>query len=1191
MRSRLAWIAVAIAVAVLSSPSFAPRTILAQEAIPLSTEASRFAESIALVDLSGDVVEAGPVDNDYERTNGVLPKSQNPTTDGDADGAITPAAPGPPAPAPAPSTSVDGLSNGDNATAFGFRLSPPDADGEVGPNHFVQYVNLLFRVYSKTGAPLTAPIKLSTLFAPLGGLCAGPDRGDPIVLYDQLADRWLISQFAFVGSGTEPPYHECIAISKTADPAGVYYLYDFLVPTTEFNDYPHIGVWPDGYYMTANQFFRGVSFDGAGAFAFNRMKMLAGNPTANMIYFNLNLASHPEGIGGTLPSDLDGLAPPPPGAPNVFAHFTANEFGDPIDGLRLYDFHADFVVPANSTFTKRQADLPVPSFDPRAPSGRADIEQPPSGIPTSPSVPVDAIQDRLMFRLAYRNFGDHESLVVNHTINVTPVPGTVTLANHQAGVRFYELQRTSPSGPFAVNVAQTIAPDTANRWMGSAAQDHDGNIAVGYSVSSTTVFPSIRYSGRLADGTQRTETSLVSGSGVQRSTGSRWGDYSALSVDPVDDCTFYYTQEYYTAASQATSTVGWLTRIGSFKFPECAAAPRATMIGTVVNATNNAPIAGALVDLGDGHVTSTDSLGVYTMYLLPGTYSGTASSVNYMPSTTAGIVLADNATTTVNFALTPFGTDVAIATGGPTTAEGGTDLVYVLTVSNHGPLAAANVVVSETTPAGTIFVSATPSQGACGTTPPQGGTGAIACNLGSLNTSATATVTIALHSTDGAGSVVNFASVASATPDAAIYNNTSIFTTLLTCGGDITITAGPIGTAAVHGTQTGRLNRSGSPTVCGFPKASPGLAASTGTRKYDAYQFTNEGTSSACVRIEVTAGPNCAVPVVGNPNTNPLFAVVYNGGFDPAHLETNYLADLGSSPNATTTPVTLAMSADIPAGATVTLVVHEVNPQPAPSCGGYSLRVIGLPKACALSNLTLTKSGTPATVVANGNLTYSIEGANAGPQAASFANFTDAVPANTRFQSMATPAGWMCTTPAAGDTGTINCTKPSMASGETVTFSPVVQANCPVPNGTAVTNSASLTSSTNDPNPFNNTATASNTISNPGPTITGLSVNKPALWPPNHKMVDVTLNYGIAPVCGTATTSVAITSNEPVDGTGDGDTSPDWAIVDAHHVQLRAERAGGGSGRVYTITVTSTDGAGNTTSSSTTVRVPHDRSS
>src|SRR6266487_3570223 len=495
MRNTVRRAAVAALFTAISLSSSSPRQFLraqTAEAIPLSTEALNFAESVPLIELTGDLPDSPEVANDFERPNRVLPKSLNPTDNGDADAALAPV-PLISAPAPGPLTSVDGLSNQDNFTNFGFRLSPPDTNGEVGPNHFVQYVNLLFRVFDKAGTPVTAPIKLSTLFAPVGGLCASGDRGDPIVLYDQLADRWLLSQFAFVGTGTEPPYHECIAISKTSNPAGVYYLYDFLVPTPDFNDYPHIGVWPDGYYMTANQFFRGLSFDGTGAFAFNRKKMLAGDPRANLIYFNLNLASHPEGFGGALPSDLDGLTPPPAGAPNVFAYFLATEFLDAIDGIRFFNFHADFTSPANSTFTERQAPLPVPAFDPRAPSGRADIEQPP---PSSATTALDAIQDRLMFRLAYRNFGSHESLVVNHTVNVTTPPGTtVTQANYQAGVRFYEFQRLTPDGPFGVNAAETIAPDTDNRWMGSAAQDHQGNIAVGYSVSSLTTFPSIRYSG------------------------------------------------------------------------------------------------------------------------------------------------------------------------------------------------------------------------------------------------------------------------------------------------------------------------------------------------------------------------------------------------------------------------------------------------------------------------------------------------------------------------------------------------------------------------------------------------------------------------------------------------------------------------------------------------------------------------
>ena len=194
---------------------------------------------------------------------------------------------------PSPSLTFEGLGRTENIAAGFGNLSPPDTNGDVGPNHYVQQTNLLVRVWNKAGIPLTAPFRLSALFAPLGGQCAAPDAGDPIVLYDQLSDRWMLSQFAFTATNA-PPYHQCIAVSKTPDPTGAYFLYDFVTVGNEFPDYPKLGVWPDGYYMMVHQFTLGGPFNGTGAYAFNRLKMLAGDPTANFIYFNLNLASHPE---------------------------------------------------------------------------------------------------------------------------------------------------------------------------------------------------------------------------------------------------------------------------------------------------------------------------------------------------------------------------------------------------------------------------------------------------------------------------------------------------------------------------------------------------------------------------------------------------------------------------------------------------------------------------------------------------------------------------------------------------------------------------------------------------------------------------------------------------------------------------------------------------------------------------------
>jgi subtilisin-like proprotein convertase family protein len=547
-----------------------------------------------------------------------------------------------------PEVSFDGLSNQNNSTSFGFQVSPPDTNGDVGPNHYVQMTNLLVRVFDKAGAPLTQPFRLSSLFQQLGGQCAAEDAGDPVVLYDPLADRWLLSQFAFASTAA-PPFHECFAISQTPDPTGSYFLFDFVTPGANFPDYPKLGVWSDAYYMTTNQFLNGATFNGAGIFAFERAKMVAGDPTASMVYVNLNITDFPEGIGGVLPADVDGLTPPPAGAPGVFSYFVADEFGDAADALRMFDFHVDFASPGSSTFTERpESPIRVAPFNPLTPAGRDDIEQPPSA---SAAAALDSISDRVMFRLAYRNFGGHESLVATHSVNV----GTgVTLATHQSGVRYYELRR-SPGEPFAVAEQATFAPDGDSRWMPSGAMDHQGNLAIGYNVASLTTFPSMRYAGRLATdpsgGLFQGERSLVAGTGVQTNTGSRWGDYSALNVDPADDCTFWFTSEYYTLASQASSSVGWLTRIGRFRFPECVNATPAVLQGRVTNARTGAPVSGATVATADGFIRFTGSTGDYTMNMFPKSYAVTASAFGFRPST-ANVTLT-SATTIQNFALSP----------------------------------------------------------------------------------------------------------------------------------------------------------------------------------------------------------------------------------------------------------------------------------------------------------------------------------------------------------------------------------------------------------------------------------------------------------------------------------------------------------------------------------------------------------
>jgi hypothetical protein len=582
----------------------------------------------------------------------------------------------PPVAIPSPLGSFEGLNSQDNFNQYGGYVLPPDTVGDVGPSHYVQAVNLLFRVYDKSGVAQTAPLPMSALFAPLGGLCSTSDDGDVIVVYDPLADRWLLSQFVVA-----TPAHQCVALSQTGDPTGSYSLYDFPMPNTKFNDYPKFGVWSDAYYMSDNQFSDitpSATWEGAGAFAFDRAKMLAGDPNAGYVYFDLEPLDPT--IGGLLPSDVDGLTPPPAGAPNVFAYFTATEFGDAQDGLRLFDFHVDFASPGASTFGERsESPVAVASFDPTMNESidggaadcstglrwdfRDDIPQPDaSGLALCRR--LDSLSDRLMFRLAYRNFGSHESLVTTHSVDVNF--SAISSSNgHRAGVRYYELRRTLPSGSFAVNEQASFAPDTNHRWMGSAAMDGSGDIAVGYSVSSGSTFPSIRYAGRLAgdppNGLTQGETTLQAGGGIQTSTTSRWGDYSMLAVDPVDECTFWFTTEYYSASLAGCTTTSppgtrcWQTRIGSFRFPSCATPARGTVQGTVKDAATSAAIAGARVVLvasgGASYETGTNASGAYSRLLPPGSYTATASAAGYPASFPAAVAISNGGSTTQNFTL------------------------------------------------------------------------------------------------------------------------------------------------------------------------------------------------------------------------------------------------------------------------------------------------------------------------------------------------------------------------------------------------------------------------------------------------------------------------------------------------------------------------------------------------------------
>jgi hypothetical protein len=436
--------------------------------------------------------------------------------------------------APTAGTAFDGLGNA--TLGFTVHSAPPDTNGAVGLTQYVQWVNTSFAIFDKsTGALIAGPTLGSTLWAGFGGGCEMNNNGDPIAVYDKLANRWVLSQFSVTGG---PPFLQCVAVSTTPDATGSYNRYSFTY--SNFDDYPKMSTWPDAYYVTFNM-FNGNTFLGADACAYDRNAMLSGQAATQVCFQQGN------NVGPLLPSDLDGTLPPPSGSPNFMVTL------DTTTSLALFKFHVDFAVPGNSTFTGPTS-ITVNSFTPLC-NGGTCVPQP--GVTQT----LDSLGTRLMYRLAYRNFGDHESLVVNHSVAIN--------ANTSGGVRWYELQ--NPNGSVTEAQENIFAPNTDYRWMGSIAMDINGDIALGYSVSSSTTNPSLALTGRLVSDTiniMQAETTVISGTGVQNSASralSRWGDYSAMQIDPSDDCTFWFTSEYM----KTTGIFNWNTRIASYKFPSC----------------------------------------------------------------------------------------------------------------------------------------------------------------------------------------------------------------------------------------------------------------------------------------------------------------------------------------------------------------------------------------------------------------------------------------------------------------------------------------------------------------------------------------------------------------------------------------------------------------------------------------------
>jgi hypothetical protein len=633
-------------------------------------------------------------------------------------------------------TNFDGVGEGHGEFSYNVNSAPPDTTGEAGPNHYVQWVNTSFAIFGKGGNLLYGPAGGNTLFTGFGGDCEARNDGDPIVQYDQLADRWVMTQFS-IRAGN---YLQCVAVSQTGDPRGAWHRYAFSYEYLP--DYPKLSVWPDAYYITFNMFEpsgNSYQFRGGRVCAYDRAKMLAGQAAAQICFTLTSYSSF-------LTADLDSTTLPPAGTPNYVMTLSG--------GMSLFKFRPNFVNPSASTFTGPTS-IPVAAY-----SNACGSCVPQPGTTQT----LDTLGSRLMYRLAYRNLGTRESLVANHTV----ASGSVT------SIRWYEFDITG--GVPTVRQQSTYQPgDGLYRWMGSIAMDKMGNIAVGYSTSSATSRPSIKFAGRESTdplNSLSTETNLHDGTGSQTTGLSRWGDYSSMTLDPVDECTFWFTSEYL----QTNGTFNWSTRIGSFKFSSCGAS------ATPDFSLGATPSSGTVTQGGSANYTVTvtptngyNQSGSYTTGPLPeevmagfspATFGGPSASTSTLTLSTttatpvgthAITVFADDGTTSHSTTVTlvvnaPAVPDFTLtASPASRTVKRGRSTTYTISATRSGGFTGAIALTVEGCPANTT----------CTVTPSSiSGTSTATLTVATTNT--TPKGTFALN-VSGTGSGVSGARTATAT--------------------------------------------------------------------------------------------------------------------------------------------------------------------------------------------------------------------------------------------------------------------------------------------------------------------------------------------------------------------------------------------------------------------------------------------
>jgi hypothetical protein len=426
-----------------------------------------------------------------------------------------------------------GLDNG-NLPQF----NPPDTVGAIGATQFVQAVNVEYAVFNKTtGAMIAGPVNINSLFQglPATDICRTTNSGDPIVNYDRFANRWIISQFAL--DFNTPSFSQCFAVSTTSDATGAFNVYSYNFGNDDFVDYPKVGVWPSqsAYTATFNTFNGAGNAYKYGKFCgFDRNAMLAGSPAAGVCFNDVNAF-------GWIPADADSNTPA--NSPTLFVGPQAFFLTENV--IKFYKVQWDFVTPANTVITG-PTNITIQTVTHLC--GNVSRTR---CVPQNNGNLLEAVSFRMMHRAPYRRIGSTDTLLINMSVN--------------GGVWWGELRNVF--GTPTVFQQNIFGPDSTTRWMASIASDKRGNILLGYSASSSTIEPDIRYTGRIRSeprGQMQNEATIVNGTHAKTGSG-RWGDYSAMTVDPVNDCTFWFTTMHYTGAG----AFDWSTRISSHKFPGC----------------------------------------------------------------------------------------------------------------------------------------------------------------------------------------------------------------------------------------------------------------------------------------------------------------------------------------------------------------------------------------------------------------------------------------------------------------------------------------------------------------------------------------------------------------------------------------------------------------------------------------------